>query len=55
MTKQTARELLDVIVSDINSLDLSDYHVIFQLGNIANSLIRVIDVAGNEIFTKEDN
>jgi hypothetical protein len=54
MTKQTARELLDVIVNDIQQIDLEHYQAIYALGDIANRVARVIDVAGKEIFNESE-
>ena len=57
MPKQTAKDLLEVIASDINEIDLSHYTAIYRIGDLANRLIGVINVVGNEIFndTKEEN
>lgn len=52
---KTSRELIDDIVSDIQSLDLTHYTAIYRLGNYANRLIAAIEVVGNEIFNEENN
>ena len=55
MTKQTAKELLDIIAHDINEIDLTHYTAIYQIANLANRLIAVIDVVGNELFNERNN
>ena len=55
MAKQTAKELLEIIAHDINEIDLTHYTAIYQIGNLANRLIKVIDVVGNELFNEENN
>jgi hypothetical protein len=50
MSKQTAKELLEIIAHDINEIDLNHYTAIYHIGDLANRLIGVINVVGNEIF-----
>lgn len=50
----SSKELLEIIASDINQIDLTHYTAINALSDIANSVIRVIDVLGKELFTTEE-
>ena len=50
MAKLTSKELLEIIAHDIGQIDLDDYSAIYRIGDLANRLISVIDVVGNEIF-----
>ncbi len=49
----TSKELLEVIAHDINEIDLNHYTAIYRIGDLANRLISVINVVGNEIFNDE--
>lgn len=53
--KLTSKELLEIIASDIKEIDLEHYTAIYAIGDLANRLIGVIDVVGNEIFPKSDS
>jgi hypothetical protein len=53
--KLTSKELLEIIAHDINEIDLEHYTAIYAIGDLANRLIRVIEVVGNEIFNEEEN
>jgi len=53
--KLTSKELLEIIAHDINEIDLKHYSAIYRIGDLANRLINVIEVVGNEIFNEEDN
>ena len=50
VTKQTARELLDIAANDIKEIDLSNYLGMYQINNIANQLIRASALLGEELF-----
>lgn len=50
MAKQTSKEMLEIIAHDINEIDLNHYTAIYRIGDLANRLIGVINVVGNEIF-----
>jgi hypothetical protein len=52
MSKQNSKELLEIIAHDINEIDLTHYTAIYRIGDLANRLINVINVVGNEIFNE---
>jgi len=53
--KQTSKELLEIIASDINEIDLEHYTAIYAIGDLANRLISVINVVGSELFPREES
>ena len=55
MAKQTAKELLEIIANDIEQIDLTHYTAIYRIGDLANRLIGVINVVGDEIFNNKEN
>lgn len=52
--KLNSKELLEIIAHDINEIDLEHYSAIYRIGDLANRLINVIQVVGNEIFNEEE-
>lgn len=46
----SAKERLEIIASDILNIDLEHYSAIYEIGSLANRLISVIEIVGNEIF-----
>jgi hypothetical protein len=56
MTKQTAKELLDIAANDIKEIDLSNYLAMYRINDVANQLINASALLGKELFdTKGDN
>jgi hypothetical protein len=50
VTKQTARELLDIAANDIKEIDLSNYLAMYRINDIANQLIKASALLGEELF-----
>lgn len=51
----TSKELLELIASDIKEINLEHYTAIYEIGDLANRLIGVINVVGNELFPKSNS
>lgn len=50
MTKQTAKELLEIAANDIQEIDLSNYLAMYRINDIANQLIKASALLGEELF-----
>jgi hypothetical protein len=50
----TSKELLEIIAHDIKEIDLNHYTAIYRIGDLANRLINVINVVGNELFNEKE-
>lgn len=54
MTKQTAKELLEIAANDIKEIDLSNYLAMYRINDIANQLIKASALLGEELFTTNE-
>lgn len=55
MAKQTARELLEVAVNDLQEIDLTNYLGMYRINDIANLLIKASALLGEELFGEGAN
>lgn len=54
MPKQTAKELLEVAVNDLQQIDLTNYLGMYRINDVANLLIRASAILGEELFGERE-
>lgn len=50
----TAKEMLEIAAHNIKEIDLNHYSAMYQINDIANSLINASALLGKELFNNEE-